>query len=197
MRVIAGIAKGTKLLSPKGLHTRPTSDRIKEALFNIIADRASGARALDLFAGSGSLGIEALSRGAQEVTFVESSPKAVDAIRKNLKKTAFSEKGIVFKGFAKGFLKDLAGKNKKFELIFLDPPYKIDFNVLNSIFKGIVESKALSSCGLIVLEYSSRRDFVCLEEGLELRFTRKYGEGSLSFYELIRKGKDESCNLPR
>ena len=184
MRVISGVAKGQKLISPKGLDTRPTSDRVKEALFNIVSSRVLEARVLDLYAGSGALGIEALSRGARRAVFVDSSAKAVDAIHKNLSKTALSKKAMVLEMTTQNFLKNFISQSEQFELIFLDPPYKIGSNVLNSIFKELVASNIINNDGLVVLEHSSKRAPVCLKEELKLKFTRKYGDVSLSFYVL-------------
>ncbi|MDO8885343.1 16S rRNA (guanine(966)-N(2))-methyltransferase RsmD [Candidatus Oleimmundimicrobium sp.] len=184
MRVISGSTKGHKLITPKGLGTRPTSDRVKEALFNIISDKVVGARVLDLYAGSGALGIEALSRGAQKAVFVDSSAKAVEAICENLNKTFLSKKAVALKMTTQSFLKNFSSEKEQFELIFLDPPYKIESGMLNSIFKELVLKDVLSENGLIILEHSSKRIPEQTEEKLGLKFTRKYGDASLSFYGL-------------
>ncbi len=197
MRVITGTAKGQKLISPIGLSTRPTSDRVKEALFNIISNRVLEARVLDLYAGSGALGIEALSRGAKRTVFVDSSAKAVDTIRKNLSKTSLSKRATTLKMTTQIFLKDFVNQSEQFDLIFLDPPYKIDSIMLNSIFKELVSNNVISDDGLIILEHSSKRAPVSLKEKLNFKFTRKYGDISLSFYGLTRKEQNEDCCLPR
>jgi 16S rRNA (guanine966-N2)-methyltransferase len=120
MRVIAGAYKGRRLQSPKGSETRPTSDRVREALFSILGD-VSGLRVLDLYAGSGALGIEALSRGASEVVFVESGRGAADAIRANLRAVGDPE-AIIWVGDALAYL-GRAARDAPFDLVFADPPY--------------------------------------------------------------------------
>lgn len=118
MRVIAGVARGHKLFAPDGMDViRPTGDRVKEDLFNILGPDVSGCRFLDLFAGSGAIGIEALSRGAAEVVFVDVSPKSLELVRKNLDKTRLL--GSVIKSDAKEFLATAGA----FDIIFMDPPY--------------------------------------------------------------------------
>ncbi len=122
MRVISGSARGTSLITIPGLETRPTTDRIKETLFNILQNELYDRRFLDLFAGSGAIGIEALSRGAACAVFVEQSKKAADCIRKNLEKTHFADKALIYEQEVSGALKRLAYE-KPFDLIFMDPPY--------------------------------------------------------------------------
>src|ERR1700756_415011 len=122
MRVIAGIYGGRSLVAPRGRSTRPTSDRVREALFSILgADSLEGARVLDLFAGSGALAIEALSRGAAEATLVDSSAVAVDAIRRNL--SALGLDAQVRRQRASVFLERARAAERQYDLVFLDPPY--------------------------------------------------------------------------
>jgi len=120
MRIISGSAKGRKLVTPEGTNTRPTTDRVKESIFNIIQFDIEGRDVLDLFAGSGQIGIEALSRGAASAVFVDVSAKAVGAIRQNLSMVGFSDRGRVVAGDAISFIGSV---KDKFDLIFLDPPY--------------------------------------------------------------------------
>jgi len=127
MRVISGTARGKKLTSLEGLETRPTLDRVKEALFNILQFNIKDANVLDLFSGSGALAIEALSRGAKEAVLCDFSNKAVKIINKNLEDTRLKNKAeIINKDFIET-LNKLNSKSKKFDIIFLDPPYKTDF----------------------------------------------------------------------
>lgn len=121
MRVISGSARGLKLKTPDGLETRPTADRIKESLFNIIAPYLYEADFLDIFSGSGGIGIEALSRGSRSAIFIDSSKKSVDVIKENLKASRLEEKAIVLNMDISNAFTLL--KDKKFDIIFMDPPY--------------------------------------------------------------------------
>ena len=127
MRVISGTARGKKLVSLEGLNTRPTLDRVKEALFNIIQFNIADKNVLDLFAGSGAIGIEAISRGAKSATFCDNSIDAIKIIQTNIKNTRSTDKAIVLHKDYSLALKDLAKKGNKFDIIYLDPPYKTDF----------------------------------------------------------------------
>jgi 16S rRNA (guanine966-N2)-methyltransferase len=122
MRVIAGRYGGRRLKAPTGAATRPTADRVREALFSILGDRVAGARVLDLFAGAGTLGLEALSRGAAEATFVESAPRALAALRANLE--ALGEDAKVVRGDALRWLRGASAGARQYDLVFLDPPYR-------------------------------------------------------------------------
>jgi 16S rRNA (guanine966-N2)-methyltransferase len=120
MRVIAGEAKGKKLVAPAGTTTRPAAERLRESLFGMLGERVEDARVLDLFAGSGALGIEALSRGAREVTFVERDDAAIGAIRRNLTTTGYADRGRVVRADVSAYLRRAADE---FDLVFCDPPY--------------------------------------------------------------------------
>lgn len=124
MRVIAGRARSITLAAPKGLDTRPTTDRIKETLFNMINRELPDCRFLDLFSGSGAIGIEALSRGALEAVFVEQNKTALDCIAKNLQKTGMTQKGRVLAEEVQKAIKQLETNGRVFDIIFMDPPYK-------------------------------------------------------------------------
>src|SRR5881392_796168 len=123
MRVIAGEYGGRRLQTPAGLDTRPTSDRVREALFSILGERVADARVLDLFAGSGALGLEALSRGAAEATFVDSAPAAIRALRENL--AALAAEAELRREDALRFLDGAARARRHYDLVFLDPPYRL------------------------------------------------------------------------
>ena len=122
MRVIAGRYGGRRLQTPAGAATRPTADRVREALFSVLADRVLDARVLDLFAGSGALGLEALSRGAAEATFVDSAPAAVKAVKANL--AALDASAVVRRADARAFLRTARAQARHYDLVFLDPPYR-------------------------------------------------------------------------
>ena len=122
MRIITGRARGTKLVTLEGDNTRPTSERVKEAVFSMIQFDIEGRRVLDLFAGSGQMGLEALSRGASEACFVDNSKAAVSVIKQNIAKTHFENESTVILGNAEDYLKRISG-GKQFDLVFIDPPY--------------------------------------------------------------------------
>lgn len=178
MRVISGTARGTKLNSIDNISTRPTLDRVKEPLFSIIQTHLQDSIVLDLFAGSGALGIEALSRGAKHCTFCDKSYESIKMLKQNLEKTKFEDKALIFVEDYKRCLKRL---DNKFDIIFIDPPYKQDVAV-NSI-KLILEYKLFSKDGIIILETDEEeRDLKELENiNLEVCDVRKYGRVSLIF----------------
>ena len=184
MRVISGTAKGKKLVSREGLETRPTLDRVKEALFNIIQFQISEKRVLDLFAGSGAIGIEALSRGAKNATFCDNSNQAIEVIKTNLKNTKFEDKSLVLNKDYIETLNYLKEQNSKFDIIYLDPPYKEDFakNAIDKIF----DFELLSKDGIIILETDDLEiEGKLTNDSIEIFDKRKYGRAILIF---IRKG---------
>ncbi len=189
MRIISGNAKGTILKTLKGTNTRPTLDRVKEALFNIIQFDIPNTKILDLFAGTGSLGIEALSRGAKETTFCDNSSEAIKIIEENLIKTKFEKKSKIIK---KDYLNTLESLQDKFNIIFLDPPYKTDY-VIKSLTK-ISEQDLLTKDGKIIIETNDEQKENDINKilkdknkiNLEIYDKRKYGTVILIF---IRKGK--------
>lgn len=147
MRVITGSARGAKLKTLEGLQTRPTSDRVKEAIFNIIQFDIEGRRVLDLFGGSGQLAIEALSRGAGYAVIVDQSAEAAAVIKDNLKKVRLDQSASVFQS---DYLRYLSGCREKFDIIFLDPPYQGTF--LETSLQKISEIDILTEGGIIVCE---------------------------------------------
>ena len=169
MRVVAGRFGGRTLLAPRGRATRPTSDRVREALFSILGDAVVEARVLDLFAGSGALGIEALSRGASEADLVDSSATAVEAIRRNL--DALSAEAVVRRQDALAFLERARRDARQYDLVFLDPPYR------RASALGLELSAALTpvlGADARVVAESDRR--APLELDLELLDERRYGD---------------------
>lgn len=187
MRVISGIAKGCSLRAPRGRRTRPTADRVKEALFNVLGASVEGAKVLDLYAGSGSLAIEALSRGAAEAFLVDTSQEAVNIIRSNLKTTGFSGKTKIMKNKVGSALEILRQKEEHFDLIFIDPPYTINLIELRKVFNRLLNGNLLAPYAQIVLESSSRvrpLEF----PGFTVSLSRKYGDSLLNFYKLEEEG---------
>ena len=161
MRVIAGKARRIQLKTIEGLDTRPTTDRIKETLLNMIAHGLGDASFLDLFAGSGAIGIEALSRGAREAVFVEKNPKAVTCIKENLKNTKLADQAEVLQTDVISALNRLEGR-KKFDYVFMDPPYN---NLLEKqVLTHLAQSDLLNEDALIIVEASLETDFSYVEE---------------------------------
>ena len=177
MRVISGKARGVSLLTPKGEHTRPTADRVKEALFSIIQFDLPGARVLDLFGGTGQLGIEALSRGAKSAVFVDCREDACRLIKENLKRTKFESDGTVIRS---DYLQYLSRCKKKFDIIILDPPYAEVF--LENALKCITEIDILQSGGIIIAERPLGKDLPWDFEGFTRSKDYKYGQILLTIY---------------
>lgn len=176
MRVIAGSARRLNLKTIEGLDTRPTTDRIKETLFNMINPRLPGSTFLDLFSGSGGIGIEALSRGAAQAVFVEQNPKAVECIRENLRTTRLEERAVVMACDALTGLKRLEGKNYVFDTVFMDPPYDRDLEKL--VLQYLAGSGLIDGDTVLITEASLKTDFSYVE--------------SLGFY--ITKKKEYKTN---
>ncbi len=177
MRIITGSAKGVKLFTLNGEDiTRPTAERVKEALFSMIQFDIEGRRVLDLFAGSGQLGLEALSRGAASATFVDSSKSAVEIIKKNAEKTKLIDRARILNADYKAVIKSFAGK-EQFDIVFLDPPYAGD-SVKNAIH-AMLKADLFAQGALLVCE--SDRDKPFTAEGfVEKRFAR-YGKTYLTY----------------
>lgn len=181
MRVIAGELGGRKLVSPKGLSTRPTSDRVKEALFNILGSIVLNKEVLDLFAGSGALGIEALSRGAARSTFVDKSVDSIKVINQNIETFGLKEVCEVYNLEALGALKTFASKKMDFDLIFIDPPYSQ--GLISPVLNLIGNYNLIRKEGVIIVEHS-KKDLLDEEYGNIERFKdRQYGDTMLSFYQ--------------
>ena len=178
MRVISGTARGTKLSSIDDLSTRPTLDRVKEPLFSIIQAHIPDANVLDLFAGSGALGIEALSRGSKYCVFCDKSYKSINMLKQNIEKTKFQDKCLIVN---EDYKKCIDNQKIKFDIIFIDPPYKYDIGV-DSI-ERILKQNLLSKDGIIILETDEEdRDIKELEKiDLEVYDVRKYGRVKLIF----------------
>lgn len=175
MRVISGIARGTSLYSLEGNHTRPTTDRVKESMFSIINFNIPDALVLDLFSGSGALGIEALSRGARKCYFVENSKPASDIVKKNIEKTRLGELAVLKIMDYKAFLDSAT---EKFDVILLDPPY--NKKMCDDAMKIIYDKNLLNDGGIIVCETE-------FDEIITTTFVKrkdyKYGKIKLSVYE--------------
>jgi 16S rRNA (guanine966-N2)-methyltransferase len=169
MRIVAGRWGSRALAAPKGSETRPTADRVREALFSVLADRVIDARVLDLFAGSGALGLEALSRGAAEATFVDSAPAAVKAINANLE--ALDASAVVRRADARAFLRTARAQARHYDLVFLDPPYGMAARIGRELSETL--PAVLAETAVVVCE-SDRRTPLPLE--LPLIDERRYGD---------------------
>lgn len=188
MRVIAGSFRSRTLQAPAGLATRPTSDRLRETLFNVLAPRIEGARFLDLYAGSGAVGIEALSRGANEVCFVEKAAPAIQVLRANLARLGLTQGLRIVSASAAGFLRN-PGTSSPFDLVFLDPPY--DAADEYAAILGSLGGPAFGVLaeGAIVIAEHRRKDNLDAEYGA-LNRTRllQQGDAALSFYAIQQTG---------
>lgn len=173
IRVIAGSARRLMLKTPQGYDTRPTSDKVKETLFNILAPYIySDTEFLDLYAGSGAIGIEALSRGAGRAVFVEKGREAVSCIKENLKTTRFEDKASVINTDVLSALNRLEGSGK-FDLVFMDPPYNNEYE--KDVLTFLSRSTLLNEDALIVVEADNKTDFDYLDElGYEVVKYKKY-----------------------
>lgn len=178
MRIIAGKAGGLKLKSLKGRDVRPTLDRVKESMFNIIAFYLPGAEVLDLFAGFGSLGIEALSRGADRADFVEIKRSHLKVVEENLKKAKLFEQAAVYNQDVYLYLKKCS---RKYDLIFMDPPYEKDMTA--EAVKLIVDNNLLNEGGLIVTEKSANEKVDDFSK-LSIIKNKSYGNSLLTIYKL-------------
>jgi 16S rRNA (guanine966-N2)-methyltransferase len=181
MRVIGGKAKGRRLAVPKGGTVRPTADRIKEALFNILPRDFSKMRVLELFAGTGSLSIEALSRGAESALLVEASESSARVIRQNLQRLEFKDRAQVWTMPVWRALRSLAKQAESFDLIFLDPPY--DKTLVGNSLELIARCVRLNPGGVVVAEHSVREVVQSSYGSLSLNDQRRYGDTLLSFFK--------------
>ena len=179
MRVTGGKARGRKIKAAKGQSVRPTAGRVKEALFNILGQDLSGLKVLDLFAGTGNLSIEAVSRGASRAVLVDSSEKSAALIRENLRHLELDHKCTVLVTSVLRALRLLRDRGECFDLIFLDPPY--DHHQVTSTLKAIGTGNILVASGIVVVEHSIREPVGPSVEGLLLKDERRYGDTLLSF----------------
>lgn len=180
MRVITGKARGVQLKTPDGMLTRPTTDRVKEALFSIINFDIPGARVLDLFGGTGQLGIEALSRGAESAVFVDAREEACQLIRENLKRTKLERDGRVIRV---DYMDYLDRCREQYTIIFLDPPYAKEF--LENALKRITEIDILQSGGIIVTERPLGKELPLEFDGYLRSRDYKYGKTMLTLYRKL------------
>lgn len=181
MRVTGGALRGRRLLSPGSLPIRPTLDSVREAIFNIVGQDLSGCLVLDLFAGTGIFGIEALSRGALRAVFIDKSMEAVRLIERNLEICEIKSKAAVIRlDLTKGIPSGLNRHGSAFDLVFLDPPY--GKGLIKGVMEGLSLGGILAPGALVIAESSKREDIVRPAGGLGLVEVRNYGDTIISFY---------------
>jgi 16S rRNA (guanine966-N2)-methyltransferase len=179
MRIIAGLFKGHKLVSFDEGHIRPTTDRVKESVFNILTPMIDGAKVLDLFSGTGNLGFEALSRGASTIDMVEKSSKSIVIIRKNMTHLKITEGIKIHQSDAVDFVREYVGV--AFDLILIDPPFPL--KICEAILKEVSSSQAADSHTRIVIEHSRKEPLPIKVLELTAIDTRSYGDKLVAFYE--------------
>lgn len=179
VRVISGSARGLKLNTPGDDRVRPTTDRVKESMFNIVQDWVYDGQVLDLFAGSGALGIEALSRGASQAVFCDNSLDSIKIIKSNIEKARVVDRSQIVSGDFKRCLRDMEAKNQSFDMIFVDPPYYK--GLFEEVLDTIRACKILKKDGIVIVEHDAKRP-IGQVEGLEVYKEKKYGITMLTFY---------------
>ena len=188
MRIISGKAKGTKLYTLEGTNTRPTLDRVKESIFNIMQGEIQDARVLDLFSGCGAIGLEFLSRGAEKAVLCDKSKDAIEIIKKNVKKTHMEENAQILNIDFEECLDKV--KKQHFDIIYLDPPYATDY--ISKAIKKILENKMINEESIIIVETDDEKRILKEIENLEVQIVdkRKYGRATIIFLKLgtPRKG---------
>jgi 16S rRNA (guanine966-N2)-methyltransferase len=166
----------------EGLEVRPTSDRLRETLFNILAPRIKGSRVLDICAGSGAVGIEAISRGASEATFIDNSRQACSVIEANLKTLGIEREATIIKGDAIAALKRLAQESKQFDIAFFDPPYASE--IYRAVMLKLATSGLLSDDAIVIAEHRAKTPPESNHSGLKVYREVKQGDSQLSFYKM-------------
>ncbi len=198
MRVICGSARGRRLFSPKNSLIRPTADRVKESLFNILNSQITGyddCRALDIFAGTGNLGIEALSRGAASAVFIDSQKESVALVIKNLRMLGFADRGRVIERDAISALRSLEKREPPFQLLFIDPPYRQ--GLAERVLEYLAASNLIDENSLVIAEISSGELLPVAFDSLEEFDRRVYGDTAIVFYRRMPGGSpNHKSTLP-
>jgi 16S rRNA (guanine(966)-N(2))-methyltransferase RsmD len=194
MRIIAGTFRSRPLQAPAGLATRPSSDRLRETLFNVLAPRIEGAHFLDLYAGSGAVGLEALSRGAEHVVFVEHAPAALKVLQANLARLRLMAGFSIQSGSVGAYLRRALTESKQFDLVFLDPPYDAADEYARTL-GSLGESRLLANGATVIAEHRRKKRLADAYGLLSRTRLLEQGDAALSFYAIAR-GKD-SHELPR
>jgi 16S rRNA (guanine966-N2)-methyltransferase len=182
MRIIGGELRGKKLAPLRGMAIRPTADRIREAVFNIIAAKIYGANVLDLFAGTGAFGLEALSRGADSAVFIDDAAGALSTIEKNITACRMQDRAQVIRWDIIRNLNCLGSISPAFDIVFLDPPYSS--NAVAPALRNLVQSDALSPGAIVIVEHAPSEIIADLPDGLSLIDQRKYGKTLVAFIDI-------------
>jgi len=190
LRVISGTARGRSLKPVPGMGTRPTTDKVKEALFSMIGPYFDGGCVLDLFAGTGGLGIEALSRGAEQAIFVDKDPKAVEVVKHNVQAAGVAEQSEVYRNDAKRAIKALTKRDISFELIFLDPPYRL--KDADELLEGMWNDGLISEDATIVVEHDSKHEYPEEIGPLYVWKKTEYGEIGITVYRVKEQTEKEA-----
>ncbi|MEW6066856.1 MAG: 16S rRNA (guanine(966)-N(2))-methyltransferase RsmD [Nitrospirota bacterium] len=192
MRISGGIAKGRRTATKKlfsktfrGERLRPTTSKVREAIFDIIRNRIKGSVFVDLYAGTGTVGLEAFSRGAEKVIFVEEDNFRVDAIKKNIADLKFQERALVIKGTASEFIEKSSAKKNVFDILFIDPPYHSD--EIGRILPMIGEGEILNDEGIVIVEHFFKRNMPETAGRLIIHRKYKYGDTILTIYRKVEK----------
>lgn len=181
MRVISGSARGRPLKAVPGTGTRPTTDKVKEALFSMIGPYFDGGAALDLFAGTGGLGIEALSRGMERAIFVDMDVKSIDVVRHNLQAAGLSDMAEVYRNDAFRALKALAKREVAFDLVFLDPPYRL--KIIGDLLESLQELGLLRDQAVVVIEHDAKDRHEVPVGRLQPRRRADYGDTAITLFD--------------
>lgn len=179
IRVIGGELKGRKLVTVRGVETRPTADRVRESIFNILGDSLRGSTVLDLYAGTGAMGIEALSRGAQTAWFIDEHKAALNALEKNIKACCLEDRASLLKWNMQNNLSLIRSRIPAFNLVFVDPPYNKD--MIRPTLSNLAMSRCLEKNARLVIEHSSLESIPENLPGLKIFDRRRYGKTLVSF----------------
>ena len=189
MRIISGISKGRRLAAPKSQAVRPTSDRVKESIFNILGDEVEGKVVLDLFAGTGNLGIEALSRGAKKALFVEKGRQALRLIQKNLSQLGMKERSEILPRDVRRAIGILEQRGEPFDLILMDPPY--EKGLIQKTLLALYSHRIYHKDSILVIEHDRREPIPEVVEGWTLSRQRKIGDTLISFLSPSKPGVND------
>ncbi|MGG1599304.1 16S rRNA (guanine(966)-N(2))-methyltransferase RsmD [Paenibacillus naphthalenovorans] len=181
MRVISGSAKGRPLKAVPGMGTRPTTDKVKEAVFSMIGPYFDGGQVLDLFAGTGGLSIEALSRGMDRAVLTDMDKKAIDTIRHNLQSTGFSDRAEIYRNDAFRAIKALSKREARFDLVFVDPPYKL--KIIGELLEQLQQSGLLAGEARVVVEHDAQDRHEESYGMLEQVRRAEYGDTAITIYQ--------------
>ena len=195
MRIIAGTAKGMRLKAPKGMNTRPTTDRVKESVFGILANDLIDAEVLDLFAGTGNLGLEALSRGAATAVFIDKQAQSIKVMMENAILTNLAGNAVICREDVMQALRRFQNNGKSFDLIFCDPPYNL--GLMPKVLQFLDESRILRDGGILVMEHSRHEKLPAELKRIVAYRSESYGETVVSFFTIQEGTHSENCSVPR